>query len=269
MTALTTVLTNIDAIFRKELQSYFKSPLYFVIAGFFWVLTALFLLLIAQNIIEQAGQMDAGRQLGQSGSPVDVPNLVLQNFLSVMGSILLFVLPVLSMNLYTEERKRGTLELLATSPITNWSVALGKLFAVVTFVITLIFPVALLELYLLSTAKPALPLQIFWVGHLGLVLLAAAVLSIGMFISSLTDSAIMAAFLTFVVVLLLWIVNALGQALGGVLGDALNQLSLLKHYSTLSQGVLDTPSLALFLSYIFLGLFLTAQSIDLFRLQQS
>ena len=263
------ILANIDAIFRKELQSYFKSPLSFVIAGFFWILTALFLVLIAQNIVEQAAQSDLGRQFGQGGTPVDVPNLILQNFLSVMGSILLFVLPVLSMNLYTEERKRGTLELLATSPITNWSVALGKLLAVVTFVIALIVPVALLELYLLSTAKPAVSLQVFLAGHLGLVLLAAAVLSLGMFISSMTDSAIVAAFLTFVVILLLWILNVLGQAVGGVLGDVFNQLSLLKHYSSLSQGVLDTPSIALFLSYILLGLFLTAQSIDLFRFQQS
>jgi ABC-2 type transport system permease protein len=254
-----TVLANIDAIFRKELQSYFKSPLSFVIAGFFWILTALFLILIAYNIYEQT----------KNGGPVDVPNLILQNFLSVMGSILLFVLPVLSMNLYTEERKRGTLELLATSPITNWAVALGKLLAVITFVITLIVPIALLELYLLSTAKPAFSIQIFLVGHLGLMLLAAAVLSLGMFISSMTDSAIVAAFLTFVVILLLWILNALGQAVGGALGDVLNQLSLLKHYSSLSQGVLDTPSIALFVSYIFLGLFLTAQSIDLFRFQQS
>lgn len=264
-----TVLANIDAIFRKELQTYFKSPLSFVIAGFFWILTALFLVLIAQNLIEQAAQSDLGRQFGQGGGAVDVPNLLLQNFLSVMGSILLFVLPVLSMNLYTEERKRGTLELLATSPLTNWSVALGKLLAVMTFVITLIVPIALLELCLLNTAKPPVSLQVFLVGHLGLVLLAAAVLSLGMFISSMTDSAIVAAFLTFVVILLLWILNVLGQAVGGGLGDVLNQLSLLKHYSSLSQGVLDTPSVALFLSYIFLGLFLTAQSIDLFRFQQS
>ncbi len=262
-----TVLANIDAIFRKELQSYFKSPLSFVIAGFFWILTALFLILIAQDTI-QATQSDLGRQMGQGG-PVDVPNLILQRFLSAMGTILLFVLPVLSMNLYTEERKRGTLELLATSPITNWAVALGKLLAVITFVITLIVPIALLELYLLSTAKPAFSIQIFLVGHLGLILLAAAVLSLGMFISSMTDSAIVAAFLTFVVMLLLWILNALGQLVGGALGDVLNQLSLLKHYSSLSQGVLDTPSIALFVSYIFLGLFLTAQSIDLFRFQQS
>jgi ABC-2 type transport system permease protein len=267
---MTTVLANIDAIFRKELQGYFKSPLSYVIAGFFWVLTGLFFVLVAQNVIEQAAQNDLGRQMGQGGSsPIDVPNIILQNFLSVMGSILLFVLPVLSMNLYTEERRRGTLELLATSPVTNWAVALGKLLAVVTFVVALIVPMMLLELYLFSTAKPTMPLQIFFVGHLGVLLLAAAVLSLGMFISSLTGSAIVAAFLTFVLVLVLWILDSLGQSLSGPVGDVLKHFSLLKHYTTLSQGILDSPGLVLFASYIVLGLFLTAQSIDLFRFQQS
>ncbi len=265
-----TVLANIDAIFRKELQGYFKSPLSYVIAGFFWILTALFLVLVTQNIIEQAAQSDMGRQMGQGGAgPIDVPQIILQNFLSVMGSILLFVLPVLSMNLYTEERKRGTLELLATSPITNWAVACGKLLGVLTFVITLVLPIMLLELYLMSQAKPAMPLQAFFVGHLGLILLAAAVLSLGMFISSLNDSAIVAAFLTFVLVMLLWIMDFLGQALSGPAGEALKHMSLLKHYTSLSQGVLDSPSVVVFASYVILGLFLTAQSIDLIRFQQS
>jgi ABC-2 type transport system permease protein len=265
-----TVLANIDAIFRKELQGYFKSPLSYIIAGFFWILTALFLVLVSQQVIQYATQNDLGRQMGQGGgAPLDVPTLVLQNFLSVMGSILLFILPVLSMNLYTEERKRHTLELLATSPITNWAVAVGKLMAVLLFVITLIFPIAMLELFLLSAAKPAFPLQIFFVGHLGIILLAAAVLSLGMFISSLNDSAIVAAFLTFVLVLVLWILDFLGQTLGGAGGEILKHLSLLKHYTSLTQGMLDSSSVVLFVSYVVLGLFLTAQSIDLIRFQQS
>lgn len=265
-----TVLANIDAIFRKELQGYFKSPLSYIIAGFFWILTAIFLLQTAQFVIEQAAQNDLGRQMGQGGgAPIDVPTIVLQNFLSVMGSILLFILPVLSMNLYTEERRRGTLELLATSPITNWAVALGKLLAVLTFVVTLVLPIALLELYILSAAKPAMPLPLFLVGHLAIILLAAAVLSLGMFISSLNDSAIVAAFITFVLVLLLWILDVLAQAAGGPVGEALKHLSLLKHYTSLTQGVLGSPSLVVFASYVGLGLFLTAQSIDLLRFQQS
>jgi ABC-2 type transport system permease protein len=265
-----TVLANIDAIFRKELQSYFKSPLSYIIAGFFWFLTALFLILISTQFIELAAQNDLGRQMGQGGSaPVDIPTLILQSFLSMMGTILLFILPILSMNLYTEERKRHTLELLATSPITNWAVALGKLSAVLVFVVTLIVPIALLELFVLSFSKPAFPLQVFFVGHLGILLLAAAVLSLGMFISSLNDSAILTAFLTFVLVLVLWILDFLGQKITGPFGEALKHLSLLKHYTSLTQGVLDTSSVVLFVSYVVLGLFLTAQSIELIRFQQS
>jgi ABC-2 type transport system permease protein len=225
--------------------------------------------LIATQFIEYATQNDLGRQSQGGGAPMDVPTLILQSFLSMMGSILLFILPILSMNLYTEERKRHTLELLATSPITNWAVALGKLSAVLVFVVTLIFPIALLELFLLSNAKPAFPLQVFFVGHLGILLLAAAVLSLGMFISSLNDSAILTAFLTFVLVLVLWILDFLGQKITGPVGEALKHLSLLKHYTSLTQGVLDTSSVVLFVSYVVLGLFLTAQSIELIRFQQS
>jgi ABC-2 type transport system permease protein len=114
-----------------------------------------------------------------------------------------------------------------------------------------------------------MPLEGFLVGHLGLVLLAASVLSLGMFISSLSDSAIVAAFLTFVLVLLLWIFEFLGQTISGPLGEVLKHLSLLKHYTSLSQGVLGSPSIVVFASYVVLGLFLTAQSIDLIRFRQS
>jgi ABC-2 type transport system permease protein len=90
-----------------------------------------------------------------------------------------------------------------------------------------------------------------------------------MFVSSLTDSTILAAIGTFGLVLFLWVVEVLGQKLGGPVGAALSHLSLLKHYNNLTQGILDSSSLVLFASYIVLGLFLTAQSIDAFRFQRS
>jgi len=102
-----------------------------------------------------------------------------------------------------------------------------------------------------------------------LILLAAAVLSLGMFISSLTDSTILAAIFTFALVLSLWIIDVAAKSLGGVFGDALLHLSLLKHYTNLIQGIVDTSSLVLFASYILLGVFLTAQSIDALRFQRS
>ena len=90
-----------------------------------------------------------------------------------------------------------------------------------------------------------------------------------MFISSLTDSTILAAILTFALILFLWVIDAIAQNLPGAVGKILSHVSLLKHYSNLMQGIFDSTSLVVFASYIVLGIFLTAQSIDALRFQRS
>ncbi len=260
-----TIISNIIAIFRKEFQSYFASPLAYLVASVFWLISGSFffaILLAPDGII---AQVNAAEQLGIPTPPVDVAYIVLRSFLGVIGSLILFILPILSMGLYAEERKRGTLELLATSPITNWAVAVGKLLGVVTFFTVMILPLLIYQAIAFSSAQPPIDLTVPLIGHIGLILLAAAVLSLGMFVSSLTDSSILAAIFSFAMVLFLWIVDALAANIKGPLGEALAHLSLLKHYNNLIDGVLDTSSLVLFASYIFLGIFLTAQSIEALR----
>lgn len=268
-----TILANIMAIYRKELQGYFVSPLAYAIAGVFWLLAGFFfvaMLLGPEGIIQQVAVMDAqGQQMGIPVPPVDVPYQFLQMFLQVIGSLSLFVLPILSMGLYAEERKRGTLELLATSPIANWAVATGKLLGVVTFFTTMVLPLLVLEAIALSAANPPMSLSLLLLGHMGLILFAAGVLSLGMFVSSLTDSTILSAVLTFALVLFLWVIDLLANSIGGPVGNALEHLSLLKHYSNLIKGIFDTSSLILFASYLVLGVFLTAQSIDALRFERS
>ncbi len=267
------VLSNIIAIYRRELQSYFVSPLAYAIASVFWFIAGLFLVMILlgpNGILVYVASLDLqGQQLGVPVPPIDVPVEFIQAFLDRMGWLLLFILPVLSMGLYAEERKRGTLELLATSPVTNWAVAVGKLLGVLTFFITLVLPLLLFEAIAISSANPPMPATIPLLGHLGLILLAAAILSLGMFISSLTDSTILSAVLTFALILLLLFVDVIAKSIGGPIGEALGHLSLLKHYNTLIQGIFDTSALILFASYIFLGIFLTAQSIDALRFQRN
>ncbi len=267
------VLANILAIYRRELQSYFVSPLSYVIAGIFWLLAGFFfvaILLGPQGIIQQAATADLqGQQAGIPMPPVDVPYQFLQLYLGVLSSLSLFVLPILSMGLYAEERKRRTLELLATSPLTNWAVAVGKLLGVVTFFASMVLPLMVYEAIALSTSNPPMNPALLLTGHLGLILLAAAVLSLGMFISSLTESTILAAIFTFAVVIFLWVIDLVARSATGWLADAIAHLSLLKHFSNLSQGVINSSSLILFASYIFLGIFLTAQSIDALRFQRS
>lgn len=267
------ILANITAIYRRELQSYFRSPLAYAIAGAFWLLAGFFfcaILLGSEGLIQQAAMRDAqGQQMGMPVPPFDLVGEFLRIFLGTMGSLSLFILPILSMGLYAEERKRGTLELLATSPVTNWAVAVGKLLAVLTFYVTLIAPLLLYEAIAFSGASPAVAPGLPIAAHFGLILLAASVLSLGMFVSSLTASTILAAVMTFALVLFLWIMDLVASAIGGPVGAALGHLSLLQHYDSLVKGVVETKSLVLFGSYIFAGIFLTAQSIETFRFQRS
>lgn len=108
---------------------------------------------------------------------------------------------------------------------------------------------------------PAVPLSAL----LGIVLLATSILSLGMFISSLCDNTVLSGLLTFALMLLLWIVDLVADRVASPFREILTHLSLLKHYNNFVQGIIDSSSIVLFASYIFLGIFLTAQSIETFR----
>ncbi|WP_019509031.1 ABC transporter permease [Pleurocapsa sp. PCC 7319] len=259
------IFSNIIAIAQKELQNYFASPLAYIVAAVFWLISGLFfveILIGEQGIIQQVALSE---QMGADIGSIDVASELLNSYLAILGTLSLFIIPMLSMGLYAEERKQRTLELLATSPITNWVVALGKLLAVIILFIFMILPSLVYEAIAFSAAAPPLPPAVPLLAHLGLVLFAASLLSLGMFISSLTNSTILAAILTFTAILLLWMIDLIANNLGGWLSENLEHISLLKSYNNLVQGVSSTSDFVLFFSYIFLGLFLTAQSINLFR----
>nr|WP_242026227.1 ABC transporter permease subunit [Limnothrix sp. FACHB-881] len=270
---LRVILANIVAIYQRELQSYFVSPLAYGVASIFWLIAGIFfvaVLLGPAGIIAQSAMRDMqGQQMGIPVPPIDVPYEFLKIYLGSLGSLSLFILPILSMSLYTEERKRGTIELLATSPITNWAVALGKLLGVLTFFASILAPILLLELIVLAASNPPISPWVAVSGHLGLLLMGGGVLSLGMFLSSLTASTVLAAMMTFALNLSLWIIDLLANAIGGDVGQAIGHLSLLKHYEAAVRGVPETGSAILFLSYILLGIFLTAQSVETFRFQRS
>jgi len=260
------ILANLLAIFRKELLGYFATPFAYVIAAVFWLIAGVFFGIILDNIIQNAAFVDQG---GVASRGMDVPSQFLSSYLGVIISLILVLLPALSMGLYAEERKRGTLELLATSPITNWVVALGKLLGVLTFFTVIMVPLWIYQAIVFSASNPAFPISIILLANLAVILVAASILSLGMFISSLTESSIIAYILTFILVLGLWIVDVIAQRVSGFMGDVLSYLSLFNHFNTLTSGVLETKSIVLFITYIFLGVFLTAQSIEALRFQRS
>jgi len=131
------MINNIWAIFRKEFQSYFTAANAYIIMGIFWLVAGFFFNSLLYGII-----LDIGIQ-EQSGFLVarDTVSEFMTTFIGIiLSSLLLVILPALSMGLYAEEKKQGTLELLATSPLTNWSIAIGKLLGVLAFFTVMITP---------------------------------------------------------------------------------------------------------------------------------
>lgn len=262
------IISNAIAIAQRELQSYFASPLAYLIAAVFWLISGWFFveILIGDRGIMQ--QVIMSERMGIDLGSIDVAIEFLNSFLAILSSLSLFIVPILSMGLYAEEKKRGTLELLATSPITNWVVASGKLLAVIILFSFMILPVVVYEAIAFTAASPSFAPAVPLLAHLGLILLMASLLSLGMFISSLTNSTILAAILTFGMVLSLWILEPIANSFNGWLRESLLSISPIESYNNFVRGIAQTSDFILFASYIFLGIFLTAQSIHSLRLNR-
>ena len=123
-------MRGLYAIYRKEMNHYFVSPIAYIVVPIFLVLSAAFFNYILSGVMQEAmEQMFQGMQMGGGAPNFDVPSVVLRAFLGIQGSIILFLSPLLAMGVYSEERKRGTMELLLTSPITEGQIVVGKFLA--------------------------------------------------------------------------------------------------------------------------------------------
>jgi ABC-2 type transport system permease protein len=252
------------AIYRKDLEHYFISPVAYIVVGVFLLLTGYFFVTILGGVIKYAFEnMMQGMRFGGS-QPIDVTGLVLRNFFGLLGTLMLFILPLLSMGMYAEERKRGTMELLMTSPVTDLQIVLGKFLASVTMFAIMLLPTAGYQVYMYTHSDPRAPWKLLLACYIGALLLGSVVLAIGGFISSLTENQLISAVLTYGAVILLWVIGG-GQSEGSTIGQVMQYLSVLQHYDDFVRGVIDTSGLIFFASMIVLGIFLTVRSIDSMR----
>ncbi|MBK9313073.1 MAG: ABC transporter permease subunit [Acidobacteria bacterium] len=190
---------------------------------------------------------------------------MIRNFTGVIATLLLFLMPMLTMGTYAEERKRGTMEMLMTSPLTELQIVLGKFLALLTLFAMMLAPTLIYHLVMSRYSEPAMPWRIVWTGYLGVFLLGGVLLALGSFISSLTESQIVAGVVTFVVFLLLWVLDMSVRSAGSTTGEIFKYLSILQHYDTFAQGVIDTSSVVFYLSAAALGLFLTHRTLESMR----
>jgi ABC-2 type transport system permease protein len=257
-------MKNILAIYRKEMRHYFVSPIAYVFIGLFLILTAFFFNFFLQAVIQQSLSMEMeGMRFGMAQS-IDVPSEVMRAFFGLLSTLVLFITPILTMGVYAEERKRGTMELLMTSPLTELDIVLGKFFASLTLYALMLVPTLSYLIFMYMRSEPIPPWRVLVAGYGGILLLGAALLALGTFISSLTENQIIAAVLTFAAFLLIWVLD-IGHNASGTLASLLTYLSVIRHYEDFTRGVVDTSALIYYASFIFLFVFLTVRSVDSMR----
>jgi len=172
----------------------------------------------------------------------------------------LFLLPMITMRAYAEEKRSGTMELLLTSPVTDVEIILGKFLGVTGYYAALLGVTFLYVSILFVFGNPEfLPVL---TGYLGLLLMGGCFLSVGLFISSTTKNQVVAGAATFVTFLLLWIISWLGQSAGPAVASVMDYLSIVWHFDDFGKGVIDTKHVIYYLSFIAFGLFLTMKSVD-------
>ncbi len=253
-------MQNILAIWQREMKAYFVSPIAYVVLTVFLFLSGFFFYSILAAVV-QSTMMQA--QLGQGAQPIDVPGIISRNFFGTTSVVLLFMIPMLTMGLFSEEKKRGTIELLLTTPVGNFQAMMGKYLASLTFLLIMFaasaITISALFLYGQPELKPILS------GYLGLMLYGAALLSVGLFVSTLTENQIVAVVITFGVILVLWLIESFATGAEGIAKNVLSYLSVIGHLDDFIKGVIDTSHIIFYLTFLFLGLFMTFRSLESMR----
>ncbi len=251
-------MRNIWIIWRKELNSYFVSPIAyllltmfaFIFGYFFWTALRFFVL------------MGMEEQMRGQAMPMNLNEQVIRPPLSNASVIGLFFIPMITMRLFAEEKRTGTIELLATSPIRDVEIILGKWLAALTLYASMLLFTALNFAFLFKYGNPDWkPLAI---GYLGLLLQAGGMLAIGTFISTLTKNQIIAGAATFGVCLLLWVLEWMSNE-PATWAQVLAYMSVTTHFESFAKGVLDSKDAIFYVTMIFLGLFFTTRSMESLR----
>lgn len=257
-------MRNIFVIAERDFKSFFISPIAYVVLTIFILLSGFFFSLILGNMVEMSTMRALqSAQTGQLPGAVDMPGEVSRAFLGVVSSIMLFLFPMITMALFSEEKKRGTIELLLTAPITDLQVVLGKFVAASAFyavlLLTTVVNIGVLYIYSSPASAPILT------AYLGLLLYGFAVIALGMFISTLTENQIVAAVLSFATILMFSVIDAVSRGVGESVRAVLSYLSLVGHLNDFLMGIVSTSHIIFYLSLILIGLFLTYRSLDSMR----
>ena len=231
-------MKNILTIFRKELRSYFNSPVAYIVLFVFLIITGWF--------------FTSSLFLGQV--------VTMRNVFDIIPFIFLFFVPAISMRTLSEEKKSGTIELLLTKPISDTDIVMGKFLAAlaltgIALAYTLIYVISL-------TFLGKIDLGSIIGTYIGLLLMSGVYISIGIFASSLTENQVVAFIISFLMVFALFLLNKVLVFLPTSLASILEYISIDYHFGSIARGVIDTRNIIYYLSGITIFILLTRASLE-------
>jgi ABC-2 type transport system permease protein len=250
-------MRSIYAVFKREVKAYFTLPIAYVMMGgllfivglLYWMSFSWFLRVSFESMRNP-----------MMASDLDISSMVVGAAISTIGVVSVFTLPLLTMRLWAEEKRTGTLELLLTFPLRDSSIVLGKFFAslavyIVLLMLSLLYPL-LAGLYARLDPGPILA------GYLGTLLLGATLFAFGFLCSTWTENQIVACALAWAGFLFFWLIGSATDFVGPELGKFFAQLSFAKHHENFAKGVIETQDVAYFVLFTVFCLFLTLRSIE-------
>ena len=252
-------MKKVLTIARRELSSCFHSWLGVLMAVLFFLVTGIFfvILVLSYSKISMNPQ-----QYGLSNfSGISQTQYIFGSFFSNVSIMLLFLVPIMTMRSFAEEKRQETLELLFTYPLSDYEIVAGKLLGILLFFAFLVLPLAG-YLAVFHWIGGEFDWGLVSLGFLGFWLLGTAYLSAGVFISSLTKSPIISALGTFGVLVVFWIFDWVDDVASGPWARIFSDLSPLAHYKNFTLGILDVQDLVYFGFFFFYFLFLTLRSIE-------
>ncbi len=252
-------MKNTWIIARKELKSYFASPIAYLLIAFFALIFGFGFFTATRDFIRYGFQ---AQMMGRA-MPMNINEQIIRPLLGFASTVALFVIPMITMRLFAEEKRSGTIELLMTSPVRDIEIILGKWIASLMLYTSILAMsaanFAILFVYGQPDWRPVL------VGYLGLLLQGGTLLAIGAFISTTTRNQIIAGGVTFFVCLLLWLLSWFTAFDATGWAQVVNYLSIVTHFDSFAKGVLDTRDVVFYLSMIFFALFITSRSMESLR----
>ena len=251
---------NIGLVFSRELKSYFSSLTVYIVIVMFLLMTGYFFYNLLATFSVVSFQAQADPMLARQYQLLNINETVIRPLFGSISIILLIMTPLLTMRLFAEEKKTGTIELLLTFPVNDLDVVLGKYFACLAIQLIMILMTVTYPVLIVVLGEPE-PMPIL-TGYLGLILLGAAAISLGIFTSSVTENQIVSASISFGILFFFWLISYSVPLVSPGLGTLLGYLSINEHINSLSKGVIDSEDIVYYLCFTVLFLFLTLRSLE-------